>query len=205
MSSDEERSFEAFERALKKSIAALRDAGIPFLLGGSFAAWARGGPESRHDLDLIVKPEDAERALEALEAAGMRGERPPEEWLLKAWHGDVLVDVIFRPRGIEITDEVIERGDEIHVLGITMPVMAIEDVLATKLNSIDEHALDYSSAVKMARALREQVDWRTVRELTRESPYARAFFVLLEELGITTDSGQRGAEVRVLTPRQERR
>jgi hypothetical protein len=205
MSSDEEHSFEDFERALKSSIAALRDADVPFLLGGSFASWARGGPESRHDLDLVVKPEDADRALEALEAAGMKSERPPEEWLYKAWDGDVLVDVIFEPRGIEITDEVIERGEEIHVLGITMPVMAIEDVLATKLNSIDEHELDYSSALKMARALREQVDWRTVRELTRESPYARAFFVLIEELGIASTSGQRGAEVRVLTPREERR
>ena len=201
MSSDEDQSFESFERALKKSIAALRDAEIPFLLGGSFAAWARGGPESRHDLDLVVKPEDAEHALEALEAAGMRGEHPPEEWLLKVWDGDVLVDVIFEPRGIEITDEVIERGDEIHVLGITMPVMAIEDVLATKLMSIDEHELDYSSALKMARALREQIDWRTVRDLTKESPYARAFFVLLEELGIATFEGEGGAEVRVLTPR----
>ena len=205
MSSGEEQSFEDFEHALKNSIAALRDADIPFLLGGSFAAWARGGPESRHDLDLVVKPEDADRALEALEAAGMKGERPPEEWLVKAWDGDVLVDVIFEPRGLKITDEVIERGDEIHVLGITMPVMAIEDVLATKLNSIDEHELDYSSALKMARALREQVDWRTVRELTRESPYARAFFVLLEELGVASDSDQRGADVRVLTPREQQR
>jgi Nucleotidyl transferase of unknown function (DUF2204) len=205
MSSDAEQSFEDFERALKKSIAALRDADIPFLLGGSFAAWARGGPESRHDLDLVVKPEDAERALEALEGAGMRGEHPPEEWLLKAWEGDVLVDVIFEPRGIEITDEVIERGDEIHVLGITMPVMAIEDVLATKLMSIDEHELDYSSVLKMARALREQIDWRTVRRLTGDSPYARAFFVLVEELGIASESAERGADVRVLTPREERR
>ena len=205
MSSEEEQSFEDFERALKRSIAALRDSEIPFLLGGSFAAWARGGPESRHDLDLVVKPEDADRALEALEAAGMKGEHPPEEWLLKAWDGNVLVDVIFEPRGIEITDQVIERGDEIHVLGITMPVMAIEDVLATKLLSIDEHELDYSSALKMARALREKIDWRTVKELTRESPYARAFFVLLEELGIASETSERGADVRVLTPREERR
>ena len=203
MASDE-HSFESIADTLKKVGAALRDNEIPYLLGGSLAFWAHGGPERRSDLDFMVKPDDADRALEALEGAGMRGERPPEEWLLKAWDGDVLVDVIFEPRGLEITDEVIERGDEIHVLGITMPVMAIEDVLATKLNSIDEHELDYSSALKMARTLREQIDWRTVRELTRESPYARAFFVLLEELGIATDSGDRGADVRVLTPREER-
>ena len=66
------------ERALKRSAAALRDAEIPFLLGGSLASWARGGPESRHDLDLMITEEDADRALEALAAVGMRPERPPE-------------------------------------------------------------------------------------------------------------------------------
>src|SRR4051795_7559787 len=52
---------------LKKSAAALRDAKIPFMVGGGVAAWARGGPESVKDLDLILKPEDAEAALETLE------------------------------------------------------------------------------------------------------------------------------------------
>ena len=40
---------------LKKCAAALRDAGIPFMVGGGIAAWARGGPESVKDLDLVVK------------------------------------------------------------------------------------------------------------------------------------------------------
>jgi hypothetical protein len=57
--------------------------------------------------------------VEVLAEAGMRPEKPPEEWLWKAWDGDVLIDLIFRPRGLEVTDEVIARGDELHVLGIT--------------------------------------------------------------------------------------
>src|SRR4051794_28755573 len=84
---------------LKKCAAALRDAGIPFMVGGGVAAWARGGPESVKDLDLVVKPSDAERALATLEDIGLRGERPPEGWLLKAWDGQVMVDLIFEPRG----------------------------------------------------------------------------------------------------------
>ena len=28
----------------------------------------------------------------------MRAEDPPEEWLVKAWDGDTLVDLIFPPR-----------------------------------------------------------------------------------------------------------
>jgi Uncharacterised nucleotidyltransferase len=195
---DKEQPFEAIEDAMKKAVAALRDADIPFLIGGSLASWARGGPESRKDLDLMVKPDDAERALDALEQAGMRPERPPEEWLFKAYDGDILIDVIFRPRGIDITDEVIERGDELHVLGITIPVMAIEDVLATKLLSLDEHGLDYSSSLQIARALREQIDWRALRSRTQGSPYAAAFFTLVDELDVAGAERSEGAEVRVL-------
>jgi predicted nucleotidyltransferase len=199
-----EQPLQAFESALKKALAALREAGVPFLLGGSLASWARGGPETRHDLDFIVKPEDADAALQALVEAGMRPEHPPEEWLYKAWDGDVLIDVIFEPRGIEVTDEVIERGETIQTLGISMPLMAIEDVLATKLLALDEHDLDYSNVLQIARALRERIDWRTLRSRTRGSPYAAAFFTLVDELGIASEAEGEGADVRVLTPRDRR-
>ena len=179
-----ELSFAALESTLKRAVAALREGDIPFLLGGSLASWARGGPETRHDLDLIVKPEHAERALEALAAAGMRPERPPEEWLLKAWDGDVLVDLIHDPQGLEVTDELMERGDELEVLSMKMRVMSLEDLLVTKLLALDEHALEYRGLLRTARALREQIDWADVRARTGDSPFARAFFVMLEGLGI---------------------
>jgi Uncharacterised nucleotidyltransferase len=193
----------SIEASLKKTVAALREAHIPFLLGGSLAVWARGGPETHHDLDFVIKPEDADRALGVLAEAGLRPEKPPEEWLHKAWDGDILIDLIFAPRGLEVTDEVIERGDLLHVIGITIPVMSIEDVLATKLMALHEHQLDYTSLLRIARAVREQIDWPALRTRTRTSPYALAFFVMCEELGIVPADahGLRGADVRVLTPR----
>lgn len=177
-------SFESLGETLKIAVAALRDAGIPFALGGSLGAWARGGPRPDNDLDLIVKPGDAEAALDALAAVGMRPERPPEEWLFKAWQGDVLIDLIFAPAGLEVTDEVLERADTISVLAVATPVIAIEDMLATKLNALCEHALDYGSLLGIARALREQIDWDELWRRTEHSPYARAFFTLVEGLGI---------------------
>src|SRR5207249_1308653 len=69
---------------LKRAAAALRDAGVPFLVAGGVASWVRGGPRTDHDLDFLVKPDDAERALAVLAETGMRPERPPEEWLFKA-------------------------------------------------------------------------------------------------------------------------
>jgi hypothetical protein len=188
MSSDEQ-PFSDLEATLKKAASALRDADVPFLLGGSLASWARGGPETRHDLDLMIKREDTRRAVAALTDAGMRADDPPEEWLAKAWDGDVLIDLIFSPKGLEIDDDVIARGEEMSVLSMQMRVMAIEDVLITKLMAIDEHQLRYEGLLPIARALREQIDWAQVRAATASSPFARAFFVLLEGLEIVPPAG----------------
>jgi hypothetical protein len=182
--SDKERSLAEIEAPVKKAASALKAARVPFLLGGSLACWVRGGPEPHGDLDLMVKAEDAERALDVLVGAGMRPDHPPEDWLLKAWDGDVLIDLIFNSIELPVTDEVIARGDELNVFSIQMRVMALEDVIATKLLALSDHYLDYHSLLQAARSLREHVDWTEVRARTASSPYARAFFALLGELDI---------------------
>jgi hypothetical protein len=185
------RHSEEFQRlidALKLCVSALREQNVPFMLGGSVAAWARGGPEPTKDLDLMVKRSDAQRALQVLADAGMRTERPPEEWLYKAWHDDVLIDVIFGPSGVELTDEVLARADTIPVMSVATPVMAIEDMLVTMLYALDEHSLDYGSLVAIARSLREQIDWSQLRSRCAGSPYAKAFMTLVEELGVAPRS-----------------
>jgi hypothetical protein len=182
--------FEALLATLKKAAAALRAAGVPFMLGGGLAAWARGGPESDHDLDLMLKPEDASEALEVLAAVGMRPEQPPEGWLYKAWdENGVLVDLIFEPVGIPVDEEAFDRADELEVEAVGMRVMALEDVLVTKLLALDEQNVDYRGLLQIARPVREQVDWEEVRRRTDGSPYAAAFFTLVEGLGIA-ESGR---------------
>jgi hypothetical protein len=203
MATDDEQPFSDLENTLKKSAAALRGADVPFLLAGSLASWARGGPETRHDLDLVIRPEDVERAIAALEEAGLRPEDPPEEWLVKAYDGNTLVDLIFAPKGIPADSALIERGEVMSVLGMEMRVMALEDVLVTKLMALSEHSLRYESLLPIARALRERIDWGDVRTRTAESPFARAFFVMLEGLGVLPEAkpttGGHGTRVRVLT------
>lgn len=180
----EEQPFGEIKESLKRVAAALRDADVPFLLGGGLAAWAWGGPGTGHDLDVMVRPDEAERALEALAAAGMRTERPPEGWLYKAWDGEVLIDIIFRSVGEDVDDGMFERAEELEVNAVAMKVMSLEDILVTKLLALDEHELDYERHLEFARSLRERVDWQEVRRRTEESPYAKAFFTLLEELEI---------------------
>lgn len=178
--------------SLKRTVAALRDAGVPFAVAGSLACWARGGPISDSDVDVVVAPDDVGRAVAALEQAGMKHDEPPEEWLTKAHDGDVTVDVIFHPSGVAITPEVLGRADDIQVMAVTMPVLPLEDVLVTQLLSFTEHHMEYEGMIETARAVREQVDWGDVRRRTEASPFARAFFTVVEGLGIVPPPGGDG-------------
>ena len=186
---EDETPFDRLLETLKKVAGLLRDAEVPFLLGGGLAVWARGGPETVHDIDLMLRQPDAERALRVLATAGLRTEEPAEGWLYKAFDGDLLIDLIFEPSGQPIEGAVFERAEELNVNAVPMEVMALEDVFVTKLTALREHELDYESVVQMARPVREQVDWNEVRTRTVESPYAQAFFTLVEELGIVDGPG----------------
>ena len=54
-----ESSFPELIEAMKASAGILTDAEIPFVLGGGLSAWSRGGPRSEHDVDFLLKPQDA--------------------------------------------------------------------------------------------------------------------------------------------------
>jgi hypothetical protein len=184
MTAEQDQEFEQLLDAMKKAAGVLREAGVPFVLGGGLACWARGAPRTEHDVDFLVRPRDAERARQALADAGMRTETPPEGWLLKAYDGDVLIDLIFEPQGGPIDDGTFDRAEELEVYATRLQVAALEDVLAQKLLAISEQQPDYSSVLELARSLREQVDWDEVRTRTEGSPFAKGYFTLLDELEI---------------------
>jgi predicted nucleotidyltransferase len=170
--------------AMMTVAAALRDAEVPYLLAGSWAVWARGGPAHHTDLDFVVHERDAGRAMQAIVDAGLDECDTPEEWLRKAQSGNVEVDLIFNPAGLTVDDDALARGDDIEVNGMTFRVMSIDDVMTTKLFAFKEHYLDYEDILEMARTLREQIDWDELRRRCVGYPYAQPFFTLVEELGV---------------------
>jgi hypothetical protein len=173
--------------AMKRAAATMHEHHIDFALAGGLAIYARGGPETGHDIDFILHAEDAAIALDLLVAEGFRAERPPEGWLFKAYDEQgSMVDLIFSPNHRPDTvDGILERADELEVYAVTMKVMSVTDVLATKLLALKEHEVDYESVLAIARACREQIDWNVLRRRTDDSPYAKAFFTLADELGIS--------------------
>ena len=179
--------FEQILEAMKVAAAALRDGGIPFALAGGLAVYARGGPPTEHDVDFLIQQEDTERALELLGAAGFRAERPPEGWLYKVFDDNgSMIDLIFAPNSRpERVPAILERATELEVYAITLPVMTATDVLESKLRTLKEHEASYDDVLEIARTCREQIDWDTLRAHVDDSPYAKAFFTLADELNLT--------------------
>jgi hypothetical protein len=180
-----EPTFEELIDAMRAAVGILQSAEIPFVLGGGLSAWARGGPRSEHDVDFLVRVEDVDIALDAFQAAGWETERPPEGWLVKTWHPNgALVDLIYNPASGPVTDELIERAPLAEVMAVLVHVSTLEDVMVSKLMAITEQEPNFGRVLEWSRALREQIDWDEVRARTEASPFARAFFTLVEGLGV---------------------
>jgi hypothetical protein len=182
--------------ALKRSTSALKADGVPFALGGGYALWVAGGPEPSHDVDLVVAETDVELAADSLAAAGLRVERPPEDWLFKAYcdpnsstepaEEPALVDVLHRLGGVPVEHSLLETAREYEVLGVRIPVLPPTPIMIAKLKSLSEHYCDFAPLLLSVRAVREQLDWTEIRKATQDNPFAEAFLLVVERLGITT-------------------
>ncbi len=143
-----------------------------------------GAPESAHDVDIVVDEKDVEPAAASLEGAGFSVERPPEDWLFKAYSGGAMVDVLHRLNGDVVDRGVLALAESFDVLGLHIPVLPATQVITTKLNSLSERYCDFGQLIAPVRAVREQLDWPAIRKATAENDFAAAFLVLVERLGI---------------------
>ena len=169
---------------LKRTAVALKQGDVPFALCGGYAAWVRGAPEPDHDADFLVPEAEADRAAKVLADAGLEVQEPPEDWLVKVVTGNSFVDVLWRTCGHPVESELIERSETLPVLSVQMPVLTATDILVTKLLALDEHYCDFARLLPVARALREQVDWETVRREVDGNDFAVVFLQLLGRLGV---------------------
>jgi hypothetical protein len=171
--------------ALRSAASALKENGPRFALAGSYALWAYGAPEPRHDVDLVVAESDVEAAATTLAKAGFVIERPPEDWLFKARSADTLVDVLHRLNGVPVDAGTLDHAEQHEVLAISMPVLPPTMVLVQQLRALHEHYCDFARLLPAVRAVRERLDWEAIRTLTADNDYAVAFLVLADRLGLT--------------------
>jgi hypothetical protein len=166
-----------FHVVLAEALDAIDRCGASYVLMGGIAATALGGHRSTHDIDVFVKPHDADLVLDALDKAGFQTEKRDPLWLYKAFRHNVMVDVIFKSSGpVFLDDEMIERSTVLDFRGRQVRTLGPEDLLIVKslvLNehslSLDEHSMrhlnDLLSIIRVS-----DLDWEYVIKRSRLAP-----------------------------------
>lgn len=150
---------EAFARVLGRAVRALEREGVPYAVFGSLVSDLFGRPAPSGDIDLLVRPGDADRALDALASEGFTTERLDPTWIYKACLQGVLVDVIFRLKGdIYLDDEVMEHTRVVDLAGYDVRVISPEDAAMIEAVSNEAQSPDhwYNAVGIVARS---DLDW----------------------------------------------
>lgn len=146
---------------LREATAALERSNVRYLLIGGLGSSVYGRPRSTEDVDVLVRPEDALPALEALGAAGFDTEETNPHWIYKASLDGITVDVIFKVSGdIYLDDEMQERAQRHELQGVDVWVAPPEDLLVIKAIAHDEpSSRHWHDALGILAEARGELDW----------------------------------------------
>lgn len=159
-----------FDKVLFAALDAVEAKKIPYALIGGIAISGMGRPRSTHDIDLFVRPEDAEATLAALVEAGFEAERPELKWLLKAWKDDHMVDIIHRSQGdIYFDDEMQRRAKKINFHGRQIPAVPPEDLIIIKA-AVHQEVGPHHWWDALALLTHAQIDWDYLLKRARKAP-----------------------------------
>jgi hypothetical protein len=148
-----------FLRILGEAVGALDQEDLPHAVFGSIAAAVYGRPTASGDIDLLVRPGDAERALKSLAKAGFDTEETDPSWIYKAVRDRVLVDVIFKVRGgVYLDDEILAHLRDVEYRGQPLRVLSPEDTLLIEAFSTEDQVPEHwFSALAILAAT--PIDW----------------------------------------------
>jgi predicted nucleotidyltransferase len=180
---------ETMARVLADAVGALEREGVPYLAIGGIASSLLGRPRCTSDVDLLVAPEHAPRALAALAGAGFATEETNPHWLFKAFRDDILVDLLFRSSGgVYLDAEMLERARTLAFRGVPVRVIPPEDLIVIKAIAHDEETPRHwwdALAVLCA----SDLDWSYLARRARKAPKRVASFLLYaQSLGLDVPS-----------------
>ena len=166
------------------SVEVMKQAGIPFLVGGAYALERYAGI-SRHtkDFDLFVYERDIERALKAFSDAGYKTELSFPHWLGKAYQGDLFIDLIFSSgNGLaRVDDEWFSNAVEGRVLGAEVMLCPAEEIIWSKCFVCERERYDGADVAHLLQACAGDLDWD--RLLRRFGTYWRVLLAHLVLFG----------------------
>src|SRR5439155_23720460 len=146
----------------RRSVAALQDAEVPFLIGGAYVVEVYSGASRRSkDFDLYVRPHHVAAAMNALVHAGYKAEMTFPHWLAKAKRGRDCVDLIFRAgNGLcEVDDSWFERARDDELLGLQVNLCAPEEMIWMKAYIMERERFDCADIAHILRRCAVEIDW----------------------------------------------
>src|SRR5438093_5184769 len=146
----------------RKSMAALQDANVPFLIGGAYVVEVYAGVLRRSkDFDLYVRPHHVDAAIDAFAHAGYKTEKTFPHWLAKAGRGRVYIDLIFRAgNGLcEVDDSWFERAHDDELFGLHVKLCAPEEMIWMKAYIMERERFDGADIAHILQSCAEKLDW----------------------------------------------
>jgi predicted nucleotidyltransferase len=161
------RNKDKSDRLHRRSVVALQDADVPFLIGGAYVVEVYAGVSRQtKDFDLYLRPEHVDLALDALKRAGYKTEKTFPHWLAKADRGRDCIDLIFRAgNGLcEVDDSWFERAHNSKFLSLQVKLCAPEEMIWMKAYIMERERFDGADIAHILQSCAKRLDWpRLVR------------------------------------------
>lgn len=167
-------------------VTALEAAGVPFLVHGALAlATFTGRWRNTKDVDVIVRPPDRERAIDALRRAGFEDyfERQSYDrsWIFRGFKEDVIFDVIWDlpNHRVAIDDVWFEHAQAFWLRGRLLAAVPAEEMIRVKLYVMQRERCDWVDILNVLAGAAERIDWhRLVQRMGRDVPLLQAVLAL---------------------------
>lgn len=189
----------------REAMDTLTRAGVPFLVGGSFAFLHQSGIDrSTKDLDLFVRPEDVHSLLEACASAGYQADLVHSHWLAKIRSRDSFIDVIFNSGNgmARVDDEWFEYARVREVLGMEVKIAPAEETLWSKSFVMERERFDGADVAHIILMHGDKLDWKRV--LDRFGPHWRVLLAQLVLYGFIFPSARSKVPVWLMEDLTER-
>jgi len=145
-----------------RTLEILSGSSIPFLVGGGYALKGHTGLERyAHDLDVFVRPRDAERVLALFQSLGHPTELTFPHWLGKIYRGRAYVDVIFSSgNGVSVVDDHwFEHATDDVVFGQKVKLVPPEEMIWSKAFVMERERFDGADVIHIILACGRNLDW----------------------------------------------
>jgi hypothetical protein len=162
---------EAEREIYKRALAALNEAGVPYVVAGAHAVYEHTGIyRQTKDLDLFCEPEAVMQAMEVLRAAGFRSRLEQRHWLAKALDDPYFIDIIYgMGNGLALIDhDWFQHSTPAKLAATEVRVAPVEELIWHRLFISERHRQDMADIAHMILCKGHQMDWRRLIDKTGE-------------------------------------